>query len=59
MNKKRKGVSPLQKILFPFLIGKVLTLTIEQRRTKKWQQFPFLIGKVLTEYDVTICTNCD
>ena len=48
MNKKRKGVSPLQKILFPFLIGKVLTLTIEQRRTKKWQQFPFLIGKVLT-----------
>ena len=33
--------------MFPFLIGKVLTLWTENVTFKK--QFPFLIGKVLTK----------
>ena len=36
--------------MFPFLIGKVLTLKDFEEDAKAWrdEQFPFLIGKVLT-----------
>ena len=34
--------------MFPFLIGKVLTIMAETKRVTDAHMFPFLIGKVLT-----------
>ena len=38
-------------IMFPFLIGKVLTSSRSSQNGTDLKVFPFLIGKVLTEID--------
>ena len=45
-----KRIMNKKKIMFPFLIGRMLTiLNFADERTVKW--FPFLIGRMLTLYN--------
>ena len=42
-------------MMFPFLIGKVLTVYLPHQLDKEQKMFPFLIGKVLTTAFKPLC----
>ena len=45
----------LGTVVFPFLIGKVLTCMPIIKQYKEYGLFPFLIGKVLTDDSESVC----